>query len=247
VSLSARTVLVTGGASGIGLATAQALVEEGTGVVLIDRDEERVTAAAAALRKRSPYVEAFGLDVTDVAAVRGLVEEIDERLPLYGVVNAAGVFQRGTILDVSHDDWDRVLDANLKSAYIVCKEVVPALTRRGRGAIVNLASISGRTKSIHTAPNYVASKAGIIGLTMAVAAQHARSGIRVNCVAPGVIDTPMTAGYSDAERAAIVATIPMARTGDPSEVASVIVALLSDGWSYVTGQTINVNGGLFMQ
>ena len=242
-----QAVLVTGGASGIGLATARVLAREGAHVVLLDRDHGRLAAEVAALRAGGADAEGHELDVTDVRAVAALIGELDARLPLCGAVNAAGILQVGTIEDVSEADWDRVLGVNLKGTYAVCKAVVPLLAARGGGAIVNLSSIGGRTKSMHGAPNYVASKAGVIGLTMSHAAQHAASGVRVNCVAPGVIETPMTAGLFGEQRAASIAAIPLGRLGAATDVAAVIASLLSDGWSYVTGQTINVNGGMFMQ
>lgn len=238
---------MTGGASGIGLATARLLAEGGEHVVLLDRDAERVAAEAEALAGTGAPAEGQAADVVDLSAIGRLIAELDARLPLFGVVNAAGILQVGNVLDVSEDDWDRVLGVNLKGTYAVCKAAIPVLVRRGGGAIVNLSSVGGRTKSMHGAPNYVASKAGVIGLTMSLAAQHAASGVRVNCVAPGLIDTPMTADLSDERRAMSIAAIPLGRLGVAEDVAHVIVSLLSDGWSYVTGQTINVNGGLFMQ
>lgn len=247
MSLGGRAVVVTGGASGIGLATVRALSGEGRRVVLADRDAERVEAEAAALRAGGGLVDGAILDVTDEAAVDRLIKGVDADAGLGGLVNSAGVAQFGTVADVSAADWERVVGINLTGTYLTCKAAIPCLERRGGGAIVNLASISGRTKSIHSAPNYVASKAGVIGLTMTLAAQHAATGVRVNCVAPGVIETPMTSVYTDEQRAGIVAAIPMARIGTAAEVAQVIVTLLSDAWSYVTGQTINVNGGQFMQ
>lgn len=243
---AARAVVVTGGASGIGLATARLLAAGGEHVVLLDRDGERAAVEARALAAGGASAEAHTADVLDVPGTTRLIEELGMRLPLHGVVNAAGILQVGTVLDVSERDWDRVLDVNLKGTYAVCKAAIPVLALRGEGAIVNLSSIGGRTKSMHGAPNYVASKAGVIGLTMSLAAQHAAAGVRVNCVAPGIIDTPMTADLSAERRAASVAAIPLGRLGTADDIAQVIVALLSDAWSYVTGQTINVNGGLFM-
>lgn len=238
-----RTVVVTGGASGIGLATAHVLVGAGAHVVVVDRAQPHVRDAVAELAT----AEGLALDVTDFGRVQELIAEIAERPAFHGVVNAAGVLQLGSFEQLSEADWDRLLDVNLKGTFAVCRAALPALVRSGGGAIVNLASISGRTKSIHAAPNYVASKAGVIGLTMSLAAQSAAHGVRVNCVAPGVIDTPMTAVYDERERAALLAPIPAGRAGSAAEVAHVIASLLSDGWSYVTGQTINVSGGMFMQ
>jgi 3-oxoacyl-[acyl-carrier protein] reductase len=245
VDQAKAAVLVTGGAGGIGLATARVLGEDGAPVVLADRDGARLAQAAEALEPAPVAVRP--VDVLDTAAVEQMVGEVGATFGLRGVVNAAGILQVGTIEDVSETDWDRVLGVNLKGTFAVCKAALPWLVERGGGAIVNVSSIGGRTKSAHGAPSYVASKAGVIGLTMSLAAQNATHGVRVNCVAPGVIDTDMTAVLTAEQRAASVASIPLGRLGEPSDVAYVIAALLSDRWSYVTGQTINVNGGMFMQ
>jgi NAD(P)-dependent dehydrogenase (short-subunit alcohol dehydrogenase family) len=246
VSREVRTILVTGGASGIGLATGEVLASGGAHVILVDRDGAAAERQAARLAGEGLAVEGAVADVTDPSAVGHLVDDVSRRVGMDGLVNAAGLLQLGTISDVSEQDWDRIVDVNLKGTYVTCRAVIPVLEALGGGAIVNLASIAGRTKSYFSAPNYVASKAGVIGLTMVLAAQHAASGIRVNCVAPGVFRTPMTSVYTDEQWASILATIPMGRIGEASEVAHVIATLLSDEWGYVTGQTINVNGGQFM-
>lgn len=247
MSFAGRTYMITGGASGIGLATARALLGEGARVVLVDRNASLLETEAAGLQTEGKDVESVALDVTDSAAVDETVTSVSARSGVQGLVNAAGVAHLGTIADVTPAEWDRVLEINLKGAYNTCRAVIPVLEQGGGGAIVNLASISGRTKSIYSAPNYVASKAGVIGLTMGLAAQHAANGVRVNCVAPGVINTPMMEMYSDEQWEIALKSIPMGRIGEASDVANVIVTLLSDNWSYVTGQTINVNGGQFMQ
>jgi 3-oxoacyl-[acyl-carrier protein] reductase len=241
-----RSLIVTGGASGIGLATGEALATRGDRIVLADRDSVRARAEASRLAETGRAVEAAEVDVTDPGAVESLVAHIGERGDLAGLVNAAGVVQLGTIEDLSVEDWDRVVDVNLKGTFLTCRAVIPILEARGSGAIVNVASIAGRTKSFYTAPNYVASKGGVIGLTMVLAAQHAATNVRVNCVAPGIFRTPMARAYTDEQWASLLPTIPMGRVGEPPEVANVIVSLLSDEWSYVTGQCINVNGGQFM-
>jgi NAD(P)-dependent dehydrogenase (short-subunit alcohol dehydrogenase family) len=177
-----RSLIVTGGASGIGLATGEALATRGDRIVLADRDSVRVRAEASRLAETGRAVEAAEVDVTDPGAVESLVAHIAERGDLAGLVNAAGVVQLG-IGDLSVEDWDRVVDVNLKGTFLTCRAVIPILEARGGGAIVNVASIAGRTKSFYTAPNYVASKGGVIGLTMVLAAQHAATNVRVNCVA----------------------------------------------------------------
>jgi NAD(P)-dependent dehydrogenase (short-subunit alcohol dehydrogenase family) len=149
------------------------------------------------------------VDVTDPGAVESLVADVDEGGDLAGLVNAAGVLQLGTIANVSVEDWDRVVDVNLKGTFLTCRAVIPRLEARGGGAIVNLASIAGRTKSFYSAPDYVASKGGVIGLTMALAAQHAARNVRVNCVAPGIFRTPMAQAYTDEQWASMLPTIPM--------------------------------------
>jgi 3-oxoacyl-[acyl-carrier protein] reductase len=241
-----RTVIVTGGASGIGLATGEALAARGDRVILADRDAERARAEASRLADSGARVEPWDVNVAEPDAVESFIAEIAEDADLGGLVNAAGVVQLGTIADVSVEEWDRVVDVNLKGTFLTCRAVIPHLEARGGGAIVNVASIAGRTKSFYTAPSYVASKGGVIGLTMVLAAQHAARSVRVNCVAPGIIQTPMTRAYTDEQWTSLLPTIPLGRVGEANEVANVIVSLLSDDWSYVTGQCINVNGGQFM-
>lgn len=240
-----RTHVVIGGASGIGLATALALIADGQPVAIADRDPDGLARATAVLGTEVP-VTSHVVDVTDADAVDGLAAALAEGPGVAGVVNAAGILQIGTIRDVSGADWDRVLAVNLKGVFLSCRAFIPILERAGGGAIVNIASIAGRTKSINAAPNYVASKAGIVGLSMALAVQHANAGIRVNCVAPGVIDTPMNSILNDGRLEQMATMIPLQRLGRAGEVADAIVYLLSDRSSYITGETIEVNGGLFM-
>lgn len=245
MSEPAVTVLA-GGASGIGLATAELLARAGERLVVLDRSERLPEVVASLRGLGAAGCEGHPVDVTDAEAVAAVAEDVGARHAVGGLVNSAGVLQLGSIADVSPHDWDRVLDVNLKGVYATCRAFLPQL-ERSRGAVVNVSSVSGRTRSIWSAPNYVASKAGVIGLTMVLAAQHAHAGVRVNCVAPGIIETPMLAAYSDEQRRTMIAAIPLGRYADPAEVGAVIAFLLSQQASYVTGQTINVNGGQFMQ
>jgi 3-oxoacyl-[acyl-carrier protein] reductase len=218
----------------------------GDRVILADRDAQRARAEASRLADSGASVEPWEVNVAEPEAVESFIADIADGADLGGLVNAAGVVQLGAIADVSVEDWDRVVDVNLKGTFLTCRAVIPHVEARGGGAIVNVASIAGRTKSFYTAPSYVASKGGVTGLTMVLAAQHAARSVRVNCVAPGIIQTPMTRAYTDEQLTSLLPTIPLGRVGEAGEVANVIVSLLSDEWSYVTGQCINVNGGQFM-
>jgi 3-oxoacyl-[acyl-carrier protein] reductase len=242
-----RTVLVVGGAGGIGLASARAIAVDGSHVVLADRDPVALKSAVEDLRLQGHAVDGYEMDVTDAAAVDRTIGRVAAERGLHGLVNAAGVLQLGTILDVEEADWSRVLAVNLGGVYRTCRAAVAEMQAANGGSIVNLASQSGRTKSFFSAPNYVASKAGVIGLTMAIAAQHAAEGIRANAIAPGLIETAMTAdAYTNEQRMAMTTAIPMGRSATAEEVAAVVAFLISDRSSYITGQTINVNGGSFM-
>jgi len=243
-----RAAVVSGGASGIGLAAAKCFAAQGRRVALLDSDPKALQQATELLSAAgAKAVTAHETDVTDVAALGYVATELDHAHGISTLVNAAGILQLGTIDDVSLSDWDRMIDVNLKGVFLTCKAIMPLMTGGGGGAIVNVASQSGRTKSTYSAPNYVAAKAGVIGLTMVLANQAAADGIRVNCVAPGLVETPMLSIYTTEQRRRMTDAIPLGRFARPDEVADVIAYLASPQSSYVTGQTINVNGGSFMQ
>lgn len=242
-----RTALIVGGASGIGLATAQLLGGLGYALGLFDRDKAALEEAGEELRAAGADVHVFVGDVTDSRTLTEAVTAL-EASPgnLRVLVNTVGILHLGTIDQLDEADWDQLLEINLKGVYLACKATIPALTRAGGGAIVNLTSQSGRTKSYFSAPDYVASKAGIIGLTMALANQNAEFGIRVNCVAPGLAETPMLSVYTAKQRESMLASIPLGRFATPDEIAEAVVFLATSKSSYITGQTLNVNGGSFM-
>lgn len=240
--------LVVGGASGIGLASARAIGAEGRRLVLADRDTAALDRAVESMRAEGLTVEGRQVDVTDVHSVDEVVAAVAADHGLAALVNTAGILQLGTVLDVTDEDWDRMLTVNLRGTFFTCRAAVRAMRETGGGAIVNLTSQSGRTKSFYSAPNYVAAKAGVIGLTMSIAAQHAAEGIRANAVAPGIVETPMIAEvYTAEQRDAMRAATPMGRFASADELAAVVAFLASERSSYVTGQTVNVNGGSFMQ
>jgi NAD(P)-dependent dehydrogenase (short-subunit alcohol dehydrogenase family) len=166
--------------------------------------------------------------------------------PLEVLVNSAGIYRVGALEEVSPEAWDATLAVNLRGTFLVCREVLPGMLARGQGSVVNLSSISGRTKATLAAPSYVASKAGVIGLTMSLAAQGAGRGVRVNAVAPGPADTDMIRTLDRELQARLLQTLPLGRLASAREVAQAIVFLASPCASYITGETLNVNGGAFM-
>jgi len=239
--------VVTGGGSGIGRSTCLELAGRGVQVAVLDIALERAEQVATEVRELGREALACQVDVTSASSIHAAVEQV---LAQFGridiLVNSAGIYQIGTINDISEADWDRVVGVNLKGAFLVCKEVVPVMQRQKAGAIVNMSSISGRTKSMLAGANYTASKAGVIGLTMCLANQLAADGIRVNCVAPSTVDTPMNANLTAEQVRQFSERTPLGRLGKPEEVAAAIAFLVSPAASYITGDTLNVNGGIFM-
>jgi 3-oxoacyl-[acyl-carrier protein] reductase len=249
LGLNGKVALITGAAGGIGREAALLLAGEGARIAAADIDEPRVRATAEAVNGERPGAEALAirLDVTDEASVAGAVAEVERRFRRVDVlVNCAGIYRIGEIAAVDPAAWDQLLDINLRGTYLTCRAVLPGMLARRAGSIVNLASISGRTKSTLAAPSYVASKAGVIGLTMVLASQHAAQGVRVNAVAPGPADTDMIRGLPAELQPRLIATIPMGRLATAREVAQAIAFLASDAASFITGETLNVNGGAFM-
>jgi NAD(P)-dependent dehydrogenase (short-subunit alcohol dehydrogenase family) len=243
--MSARGVFVTGGASGIGLATARQLLDEGWAVAIADRDSEGLARARAELAAAAGRVAAFPLDVTDEAAAEAAVGEAAERIgPLRGLVNSAGIAQDKSFDEVTAAEFRRILDVNVVGSFLVARAAVKAMRAAGGGAIVNIASISGIRGNLGRTA-YGASKGGVITMTKVMAVELARDGIRVNAVAPGPVDTPMVkAIHQTAYREAFERRVPLRRYAEPEELATVIAFLLDDARSaYVTGQVLGVDGG----
>ena len=238
-----KVAVVTGAASGIGLATAQRLIAEGASVVLADVQTERVEQAAVEL---GDSARPYSLDVTDLAAVESLMADAVEAFGRLDVVfNNAGISSFGRVEDLTVEDWNRVIDVDLNAVFYGCRAAIPHLRSSGGGAIVNTASISGLFGDWGL-PAYNAAKGAVMNLTRALAADHARDNIRVNAVCPGGVETAMTDGLVNSRRAQThyQRLVPMSRMGRPEEIASAVAFLASDDATYVTGHGLVVDGGV---
>ncbi len=245
IELEGAVALVTGGSRGIGRAVAERLVECGGRVAIIGRDEEAATSAAASLGDSSTVI-GVRADVSQTAEVADAVAEAETQLgPIDILINNAGLARDGVVVRMSEDQWDTVVDVNLKGAFNTIKAVARGMMKRRSGRIVNISSVVGLTGNRGQA-NYAASKAGLIGLTKSVAKELASRGILVNAVAPGFITTDMTDDLPEAARTALLGQIPLGRLGAPADVANAVVFLSSPLADYITGQVIVVDGGMVM-
>lgn len=245
MSVEGKGAIVTGAASGIGRAAAALLARGGARVLLADRDVVAVTAAAAAIVDEAGVAFAREVDVSDEASVAAMVAFAVEAVGRVDVlVNAAGVLAHGSVVDTEPEEFRRVVDVNLTGTYLCSRAVLLAFLNAGGGSIVNLSSSTGAHDAIQGAAAYVASKGGVTLLTRAMAIDHAARGIRVNAVAPGPTATPIIkSALSSEELEAFAATLPVARLGEPEEIAEVIVFLASDAASFVNGAIFAVDGG----
>ena len=241
-----RVCLVTGASRGIGAAIADALGEAGATVVGTATTEAGAAAICVRVAAKGISGAGMALDVGSATAVDDLVARVTQQFgaPLV-LVNNAGITQDNIVLRMKDEEWTRVIDTNLNSIFRLSKAVLRGMTKARWGRIVNISSVVGSMGNAGQA-NYAASKAGMEGFTRALAREIGSRAITVNCVAPGFIDTDMTRELPDAQRQKLLEQIPAGRLGEASEIAAVVTFLASDAAAYITGETIHVNGGMYM-
>jgi 3-oxoacyl-[acyl-carrier protein] reductase len=242
--LEGRVALVTGASRGIGRAIARALAERGAFVACAARSATSAADAVTEIEAAGGRARAISLDVASDASVEGAVKELlSEHATIPLLVNNAGITRDNLLMRMKSEDWNAVIDTNLSGLYRLCRAVVPSMVKARFGRIVSITSVVAHIGNAGQA-NYAASKSGIEGFTRSLARELASRNVTVNCVAPGFIDTDMTRSLSDAQRAALLAQVPLGRLGTGEDVASAVCWLM--GASYVTGVTLDVNGGMAM-
>ncbi len=246
MNLSGRVALVTGASQGIGRACALRLAKDGATVAVAARNQEKLNELVQEINAAGGKSSAFAIDVADEDQVKS---SIKSALLEFGkidiLVNNAGITRDQLVMRMKRSDWDSVISTNLTSAYLCTQQVIGSMLKQRWGRIINITSIFGQMGQAGQA-NYAASKAGLIGLTMAIAREVGSRNITCNAIAPGFIETAMTAGLNDDLKKEALKMIPLARIGTPEDVAAAVAFLASDESSYITGHVLSVNGGMLM-
>lgn len=245
-SLQGYNALVTGASGGIGSVIATCLAKQGATVVLSGTRQEILQESANAIKKNGGKAHVLTCDLFNAESVEGLFSEAEalcEKIDI--VVNNAGITRDSLAMRMKDEDWQSVIDVNLSSNFRIARAALKAMMRRRYGRIINISSIVGVAGNIGQA-NYCAAKAGLIGMSKALAQEAASRGITVNCVAPGFIETPMTSALPEAIKEKMISNIPTGTYGKPNDIGAAVAFLASAEASYITGQTIHVNGGMLM-
>jgi 3-oxoacyl-[acyl-carrier protein] reductase len=244
--LSGRVALITGASQGIGRTCALRLAKDGATVAVVARNQEKLNELVSEITAGGGKATAFALDVGEEEQVKSSVKSAIAQFGKIDIlVNNAGITRDQLVMRMKRADWDSVLQTNLTSAYLCIQQVIGSMLKQRWGRIINITSVFGQMGQAGQA-NYAASKAGLIGLTMAIAREVGSRNITCNAVAPGFIETAMTSGLSDEFKQTAVKQIPLGRVGSPEDVASAVAFLASDEASYITGHVLNVNGGMLM-
>jgi len=245
--LEDRVAIVTGAGRGIGLSIALAFAREGARVAVCDIDDSLLDGAMAEVEAVDGEARAFKMDVTSRAQIQGVVSEVDDHWGTIDIlVNNAGIYEVLPFEEITEEQWDRLLAVNLKGTFLCCQGVIPSMVRQGGGRIINIASSAGKIGGKLAGAHYSVSKAGVICLAKQLARELGSHGITVNAVAPGRIDTPMIQVASEEENEAFRLQTPLGRLGTPADVANAVVFLASDEASFITGEIVDVNGGLLI-
>ncbi len=246
LALAGKTALVTGASQGIGRACALELARNGAVVALAARNLDKLEAVAAEIAAAGGTAKAYALDVSSEESIKaGAKAVLADHGTVHILVNNAGITKDGLMMRMKTEDWDSVLGTNLTGAFLLTQALVSPMLKARWGRIINITSVSGELGAAGQA-NYAASKAGLIGLTKSLARELASRGITANAVAPGFIETAMTAVLTETQRSGILANIPLARYGSEADIAAAVAFLASDAAGYITGHTLDVNGGLYM-
>jgi 3-oxoacyl-[acyl-carrier protein] reductase len=245
-SLTGKIALVTGASQGIGRACALALAAEGATVAVAARNVEKLEAVAAEIAAAGGTAKAYALDVASEESIKAAAKAVlADHGAVHILVNNAGITRDGLALRMRIADFEDVLRTNLTGAFLLTQAVISSMMKARWGRVINITSVVGETGAAGQA-NYAASKAGLIGLTKSLAREFASRGITVNAIAPGFIETAMTHALTDEQKAGILAQIPLARYGADADIAAAVAFLASEGAGYITGHTLDVNGGLYM-